>query len=143
MRLPEFIQHSRATPAFRDALNAFLRTGAPNERVAFDAYAPPVKVERTLTRLLEAYPELAIERVEIAATSGCEFFSGKLVVHAEGGTRQVRFHWDCKWRAQQEGWVDYFGFPDQSRAAREFGHDCFREWTETSPPPAVMEAVAV
>ena len=33
--------------------------------------------------------------------------------------RTVRFHWDCKWKAQQEGWSDYFGFPDQMRAARE------------------------
>ena len=44
------------------------------------------------------------------------------------GERQVRFHWDCKWRAQQEGWVDYFGFPDQIRAAREFGWRCFERW---------------
>ena len=48
--------------------------------------------------------------------------------------RRVRFHWDCKWRALQEGWTDYFGFPDQVRAAREFGHDCFRLWEEERRP---------
>ena len=144
MRLPEFVQHSRATAAFRDGLSAFLRTGAPNERIAFDAYSPPVKVQRTLTKMLEAYPELAIERVEVEGSSGCEFFSGKLRIHSADGVRQVRFHWDCKWRAQQAGWVDYFGFPDQSRAAREFGYDCFREWTETAGPASrTIAAIAV
>jgi hypothetical protein len=142
MRLPEFLQHSRATPAFRDGLHAFLNSGAPNDRIRFDAYSPPVKVQRTLTRMLEAYPELAIDRVEVEGSSGCEFFSGQLVIHALDGARRIRFHWDCKWRALQEGWVDYFGYPDQSRAAREFGHDCFREWRELGTAPAV-EAVAV
>ncbi|HEX8695519.1 MAG TPA: hypothetical protein VF746_24110, partial [Longimicrobium sp.] len=42
----------------------------------------------------------------------------------------VRFVWDCKWKAEQHGWHDYFGFPDQGRAAREFGYDCFRAWVE-------------
>ena len=48
------------------------------------------------------------------------------------------FHWDCKWRAQQQGWVDYFGFPDQTRAAREFGFDCFRSWVEEEVSPIAI-----
>ena len=99
-----------------------------------------MKVERTLIKMLEAYPELAIDRVQIRGSSGCEYFSGKLTIGALEGEREIRFHWDCKWRAQQEGWVDYFGFPDQTRAAREFGYDCFREWREAATP---QDAVAV
>ncbi|MBW3629432.1 MAG: hypothetical protein KY464_09060, partial [Gemmatimonadetes bacterium] len=130
MTIRDFLERSSATPAFQDAIRAFVRTGAPNDRVGFEAYSPPVKIERTLTKMLAAYPNLAIDRVEIRGSSGCEYFSGKLTIHALDGEREVLFHWDCKWRAQQQGWVDYFGFPDQTRAAREFGYDCFREWTE-------------
>ena len=130
MSLNAFLQRSRATETFRAALGRFLRDGRPNEAVRFHAYSPPVKVERTLTRMLEAYPDLPIERVEIEAVSGCELFRGTLTIVSAGEQRQVRFHWDCKWRAQQEGWTDYFGFPDQVRAAREFGYDCFRSWEE-------------
>ena len=140
MTMRDFLQRSSATAAFRDAVTAFARSGAPNDRVSFDAYSPAVKVERTLTKMLETYPELAIERIEIRGASGCEYFSGKLTIHALEGEREIRFHWDCKWRAQQAGWVDYFGFPDQIRAAREFGYDCFREWREVG---AAQDAVAV
>ena len=33
-----------------------------------------------------------------------------------------------RWRAEQQGWVDAFGFPDQIRAADEFGWNCFHRW---------------
>ena len=140
MNIRDALQRSSATAAFRDGIQAFTRSGAPNERVSFDPFSPPVKVERTLIKMLELYPDLDIDRIEIRGSSGCEYFSGKLTIFALEGERQVRFHWDCKWRAQQEGWVDYFGFPDQTRAAREFGYDCFREWSEVG---AARDAVAV
>lgn len=130
MTLHESLQRSHATGAFRDAIASFLRDGRSNELVRFDAYSPPVKVERTLTQLLQARPELEIERVEIRGSSGCEFFRGALMAVAAGEERCFRFHWDCKWKAIQQGWTDYFGFPDQARAAREFGYDCFRTWEE-------------
>jgi hypothetical protein len=130
MSLNVFLQRSRATEPFRDAVAAFLRDRRSGERIAFHLHSPPVKVERTLTRVLEAYPELEIERVEIEGVSGCEFFRGRATIHAEDQVRRVRFHWDCRWRAEQEGWTDYFGFADQTRAAREFGYDCFRTWEE-------------
>lgn len=131
MALQSFLQRSAATEPFREALGRFLRDGRPCEAVAFDYPSPPVKVERTLTKVLEAYPELPIERVEIRAATGCEFFRGTATIHAAGEERRVRFDWDCRWRAEAEGWRDYFGFPDQTRAAREFGWDCFRTWEET------------
>jgi len=130
MSLQSFLQRSGATEAFRDALGRFLRDGRPNEAIRFHPYSPAVKVERTLTKVLEAYPELEIERVEIDAVSGCELFRGTATIGTAGEQRRVRFHWDCRWRAMEEGWTDYFGFPDQVRAAREFGHDCFRTWEE-------------
>lgn len=136
MDLQAFLQRSRATDAFREAVHRFLRDGRPCERVAFNPPSPAVKVERTLTKVMESYPELAIERVEIQGVSGCEFFRGTATIHAAGEARRVRFDWDCRWRAEAEGWHDYFGFPDQTRAAREFGYDCFRAWDEVG----VLEA---
>lgn len=130
MDLPTFLQRSAATEPFRQAVGRFLRDGRACERVSFNHPSPPVKVERTLAKVLESYPELCIERVEIQAASGCEFFRGTAVIHAGGEERRVRFDWDCRWRAESQGWRDYFGFPDQARAAREFGWDCFRCWQE-------------
>lgn len=136
MALQSFLQRSAVTEPFREALARFLRDGRPCDRVAFSHPSPPVKVERTLTKVLEAYPELPIERVEIHASTGCEFFRGTATIHAGGEERRVKFYWDCRWRAEVEGWRDYFGFPDQIRAAREFGWDCFRTWEEAG----VLEA---
>ena len=140
MALQTFLQRSAATEPFRAALGRFLRDGRPCERVAFNHPSPPVKVERTLTKVLEAFPELPIERVEIHASTGCEFFRGVVTVHAGGRERRVSFDWDCRWRAELEGWRDYFGFPDQARAAREFGWDCFRVWQEVLAVEVVGEA---
>jgi hypothetical protein len=128
MILSQLLDQSRVSEPFRSSVAAFVGDSRPNDGVTFDPYSPPVKVERTLVKLLEEHPELEIERVEIEGASGCEFYRGELRIHTTDGTRRVRFHWDCKWRALQEGWTDYFGFPDQARAAREFGHDCFRLW---------------
>ncbi len=136
MDLTTFLQRSQATAPFREAVARFLRDGRTSELVSFNAPSPSVKVERTLTKMLEAYPDLPIERVEIQAATGCEFFRGTLALHAGGEERRVRFDWDCRWRAEREGWSDYFGYPDQARAAREFGWDCFRAWDEVG----VLEA---
>lgn len=130
VNLPEFLHRSRATESFQAAVKEFLRTGRPNPGVEFDPRHPPVKVERTLTKILEHYADAPIERVELDASSGCEFFRGVATVQSAEGERRVRFYWDCRWRAEEEGWTDFFGFPDQARAAREFGYDCFRDWNE-------------
>lgn len=130
MALPALLSRSAASDPFRAAVERFLRDGRPCDRIRFDARCPPVKVERTLSQVLEVYPTVAIETVEVQGVSGCEFFRGTVVVQAVGEERRVRFHWDCKWRAEREGWTDYFGFADQARAAREFGYKCFRTWEE-------------
>jgi hypothetical protein len=130
MILSQLLESSRASEPFRAAVATFRRTGRSCDRIVFDYRCPAVKVERTLTKALEEYPELPIESIEIQAQSGCEYFRGTLTMRAGDDERTVRFHWDCKWRAEQQGWSDYFGFADQGRAAREFGHDCFRTWEE-------------
>ncbi|HEX8361087.1 MAG TPA: hypothetical protein VF613_13325 [Longimicrobium sp.] len=130
MTTADLAPQSRASHAFLSALSAFRATGRPNERISFDRLSPPVKVERTLAKVMVEYPDLAIESIEVRGSSGCEFYRGTAVIRTAAEERHVRFHWDCKWRAEQQGWTDYFGFPDQTRAAREFGYDCFRVWQE-------------
>ena len=143
MNLRDIAARSRATPAFRAALDDFLSDSRPSERIGFDYRSPGVKVERALTKLLIEHPELPIERVVVNASSGCEFFRGEIHVFAGGAEQRIRFHWDCKWKAMEQGWTDYFGFPDQARAAREFGFDCFRAWEPAAPgEDAPLPAIA-
>jgi hypothetical protein len=143
MNLRDLAARSRATPAFRVALDDFLSDAHPSERIVFDGRSPAVKVERALTKLLVEHPELPIDRVVIDAASGCEFYRGEMRVSADGETLRIRFHWDCKWKAAEQGWLDYFGFPDQIRAAREFGFDCFRAWETAAPgQDATLPALA-
>lgn len=130
MLTEELLLQARVGDSFRAALRTFRNTGRPNERITFDRLSPPVKVERMLTKALVEYPDLAIESIEVRGSSGCEFFRGTAIIRTADQERHVRFHWDCKWKAEQQGWADYFGFPDQARAAREFGYDCFRGWEE-------------
>jgi hypothetical protein len=130
MKLLKLIAGSAITPDFRDGIDAFLKSGRANDQVAFNSSAPPVKVARTLTRVLESYGHLPLESVAITGRSGCEFFRGEVTVRSRYDERRVEFHWDCRWKAIELGWFDYFGFPDQIRAARELDHDCFRSWEE-------------
>lgn len=130
MTLLDVLERSGATEPFREAVTAFFRGGAASDRLRFHPRCPAVKVERTLIKTLEAYPELPIDAVELDAQSGCEYFRGTVTIHAAGETRTVAFDWDCRWKAEEMGWTDWFGYPDQARAAREFGYACFRTWEE-------------
>jgi hypothetical protein len=130
MTIFQKLERSRATEPFRDAVERFVRDGRPNERIAFNRESPPVKVERWLTKALEQYPELHIESIDLRGSSGCEYFRGHAEVHTAAEVRRITFHWDCRWKAEELGWKDYFGYPDQIRAARELGYDCFRTWAE-------------
>lgn len=130
MTIADLLDRSAAAASFREALTQFLRAGRSSERIAFSPGCPGVKVERALTKMLVEYPHLPIESIEVRGVSGCEYFRGKLFVRTLTEEIRVSFHWDCKWRAEKAGWTDWFGFPDQGRAAREFGWDCFRVWTE-------------
>lgn len=134
MQLLDFLEAAAASPEFKDAALRFARTGRPNERISFPPHAPAVKVERTLTKILDVHRDLPIESVEISGSSGCSSFRGSAGIRSADDEVQVEFDWDCRWKALQLGWTDYFGFPDQTRAAREFGYDCFRAWIPSKDP---------
>ena len=126
--LPELMAHSRASEAFKADVRAYAaHQPAPSLTVA--RHVPRVKVLRVLAQLFETVPELEVERVHVAAASGCADFRGVLTVETAHGSHAFDFVWDCHWKATQEGWTDAFGLPDQIRAAREFGHRCFERWT--------------
>ncbi len=136
MDLTELLAASAASDAFREDVRVFAERGsAPSITTA--RYAPRVKVLRVLAQLLYEEPASPIERVHVDALSGCADYRGSIDVHAAGLVRSFDFEWDCHWRARQEGWTDFFGFPDQIRAAREFGWRCFKEWRER---PSAAEA---
>jgi hypothetical protein len=123
-----YLDAAAAHPDFKRELIDFVR-GGNAERIALEGYAPRVKVERVLTQLLHAHPTLPIERVRVNARAGCSDFTGELVaITTDSQEHRFSFTWCCAWKAEQQGWRDYFGFWDQTRAAREFGWDCFQRW---------------
>jgi hypothetical protein len=121
------IQRSRATAAFKTAVSAFA-VGQQTDRVKVETYVPAVKVRRLLTQLLATEPSLEIDQVVIRGQSGCSDFVGSVDVATPSGAHRFDFVWCCRWRAENEGYVDYFGFPDQTRAAQEFDWRCFQRW---------------
>jgi hypothetical protein len=129
LHITSLIDASRATPEFKRDLLAYADHHRV-ERIEAESHTPRVKVLRVLTQLLSELPAEAVDRVRIQATSGCSDFRGTLVCTVDGAERTFDFVWDCAWRANEEGWVDYYGYPDQIRAAREFDWRCFAHWRE-------------
>lgn len=130
--MESILARSKATEAFKQDMLRFSAGEAPSG-IEVLGYAPRVKVERVLLQLLNAEPELQIRSVKVRGTSGCSDFAGEVSADTPTGRRTFAFSWCCRWRAEAEGWKDYFGFPDQIRAAREFGWDCFQRWAEVAP----------
>ena len=131
MNMDALLAASAASDDFKDSVRQYSTQGkAPLVEAA--RHAPPIKVMRVVAHLLEAEPTLRLERVRIDGSAGCSDFRGLIEAEMDGVVRQWQFTWCCRWRAVEQGWVDCFGFPDQMRAAREFGHRCFESWTETS-----------
>src|SRR5204863_9136211 len=120
---------SSATPLFKDAVLQFVQSGH-SEHIQIEGHAPRVKVTRLLKHVLAAAPELEVRRVEVRGRSGCSDFVGSVRLETATDTRVYDFVWCCRWRAEEEGWQDYFGLPDQIRAAREYDWRCFQVWTE-------------
>ena len=127
--MESILARSQATDAFKRDLVRYA-AGEEVSAVRIVGFAPRVKVERVLTQLLNAEPQLVIQRVAVHGSSGCSDFVGEVAVETPTETRTFSFTWCCRWRAEQEGWRDYFGFPDQIRAAREFKWDCFQKWEQ-------------
>lgn len=126
--LQPMLARSRATDEFKHDVAAYASyQDAP--RITTARHVPRIKVLRLLAQLLSSEPALPIQSLRVDALSGCADFRGTATVEAAGETRVFEFVWDCHWRAIQEGWVDPFGLPDQIRAAREFGWQCFQRWS--------------
>ncbi len=127
--------NSQATDSFKIDVSAYC-SGRIAPRVNVEGFAPRIKVQRVLMQLLANEAELPITRVVVRGRSGCSDFAGEVKVETVSETRVFDFVWDCRWRAEKEGWTDCFGLPDQMRAAQEFGWQCFQVW---SPRSAVEE----
>jgi hypothetical protein len=125
--LEQILSKSQAADAFKKAVRNFYASGGA-EHIRVEGFAPAIKVKRLLAHMLTAEPHLPIERISLRARSGCSDFTGMVQVHTTSETRSYAFVWDCRWRAEQEGWKDCFGFPDQIRAAREYDWRCFERW---------------
>ncbi|MDQ6888230.1 MAG: hypothetical protein M3068_13220 [Gemmatimonadota bacterium] len=128
MPIRTIAESSRATPAFKSDVLRFASAGAA-ERIQSARYLPAVKVARLLAQLLTTESHLEVERVRIEAVSGCSDFVGTIDVETPSGSHRFHFEWDCRWRAVEQGYTDYFGLPDQIRAAQEFGWRCFKSWS--------------
>lgn len=131
--MDSLLQGSSATPDFKTAVASFL-AGSHTELLKVENYVPPIKVRRLLTQLLNQESGLGIQHVVIRGSSGCSDFRGSVEVHTSSGPHVFDFVWDCRWRAESEGYVDYFGFPDQRRAADEFDWRCFQQWDRRAMP---------
>jgi hypothetical protein len=125
--LEQILAQSRAAEPFKSAVRSYSSAGG-GDHIRVDGFAPSVKVKRLLAHMLAAEPHLPIERISLRGRSGCSDFVGTVKVHTPDETREYAFVWDCRWRAEQEGWTDCFGFPDQIRAAREYDWRCFERW---------------
>lgn len=123
--LEELLDASSASPEFKGAVEQ-LAEGHFSDRIEANAGSPPVKVLRLVMKLLEQHPFSAFESVRVDAESTCSGFTGSAV--AQPGDQRFEFDWDCAWRAKEEGWKDAFGDPDQIRAARTLGYQCFRRF---------------
>lgn len=134
------LANSRATDAFRSDLAAYCAR-QPADRITTGLGSPRVKVQRVIAQLLSAEPDLELDRVTLRAASGCADFLGVLVAtDAAGDEVRFDFEWNCEWKARQLGYVDGFGFPDQIRAAQEFGWQCFERWVRISDAPVTQPA---
>jgi hypothetical protein len=129
--LENILAKSHATETFKSAVRRYVELGG-SERIRVEGFAPWIKVRRLLTHILSAEPHLPIEHVSLRGRSGCSDFVGTVHVHTTHGPRVYEFAWDCRWRAEQEGWTDCFGLPDQIRAAQEYDWRCFERWEPLS-----------
>jgi hypothetical protein len=125
--LEQILANSRAADPFKNAVRGYSSHKA-SDHIQVEGFAPSVKVKRLLAHVLSAESDLVIERISLRGRSGCSDFVGVVHVHTASTTHVYEFAWDCRWRAEQEGWTDCFGFPDQIRAAREYDWRCFERW---------------
>jgi hypothetical protein len=131
-QLESLLQRSQATHKFKQSVREIAR-GNPADCVSASPGSPPVKVLRVLMKCLEMYPQMPISQVDISAKSTCSAYSGHLII--QPGGQRIEFAWDCHWKAEQEGITAWYGGPDQSRAAQEFGYQCFKYFKSPATDP--------
>jgi hypothetical protein len=129
--LEKLLAKSRAHEKFKADVRQFCTRGEAS-RIHVDSYVPAVKVQRLLKQMLANEPDLPIDGVAVSGASGCSDFTGTVEARTQSATHVFDFGWCCRWRAEQEGWTDYFGYPDQIRAAQEFDWRCFHTWRKRS-----------
>lgn len=125
--LEKILEMSQAAESFKTAVRSYC-AGASVEHIRVDGFAPSIKIKRLLTHILSSESDLEIQRIVVRGQSGCSDFVGTVKVQTATEMRVFEFVWDCRWRAEQEGWTDCFGFPDQIRAAQEYDWRCFARW---------------
>jgi hypothetical protein len=125
--LEQILENSKAAEPFKRDVRSYC-AGAGVDRIRVDGFAPHIKVKRLLAHILATESHLPIEQIALRGRSGCSDFVGTVKLETAAETRVFEFVWDCRWRAEQEGWTDCFGFPDQIRAAREYDWRCFERW---------------
>ncbi|MCC5874855.1 MAG: hypothetical protein JJU11_01425 [Candidatus Sumerlaeia bacterium] len=127
-KLDDLLAASKATDEFKEAVRVFESDQSPSDRVIFKSGNPPVKVLRVIMGLLETAVDYEIETVEVNGVSGCSDYRGTVTVN--DGDRVYHFAWDCAWKAKEMGWTDFMGYPDQIKAARTFGYQCFEQFKQ-------------
>ncbi len=125
-KLLELLRGSRAVDVFKQAVLKFARGGEDSDLIRYSPGAPRIKIIRVLMKLLESCPDEEIADVDIEGVSTCSAFCGKLTFGPAG--KKLVFEWDCRWKAEETGFVTWYGAPDQSKAAELFGYQCFRQF---------------
>ena len=128
-KLDDILAASSATEEFKEAVRK-LERGQASPLIVRNPGSPVVKVLRLISKLLEAEPALEVKAVNVQGSSGCSDFVGSIAIN--DGEAKFDFVWDCSWRAKEENYTDHFGYPDQIRAAREFGYQCFQKFDRTA-----------
>ncbi|NIT73177.1 hypothetical protein GWO43_20305 [candidate division KSB1 bacterium] len=123
------LKDSKADETFKDAVRRFA-DGEKSELIKHAPGAPPVKIMRVLMKLLEEYPGEPITNVTIDGQSTCSAYHGTLTF----GPKQtkIRFNWDCSWKAREAGFTTWYGAPDQTKAAQQYGYQCFETFEEVN-----------
>jgi len=124
-KLKTLLENSEASDAFKNAVQDFA-DGKESQLIKYSLGSPKVKVQRVLMKLLEVYPDEKITEVNIQGSSSCSGYVGTL--NFGPNKTKISFNWDCEWRAKQEGFITWYGAPDQIKAASQFGYQCFEKF---------------
>jgi hypothetical protein len=123
--LDELLETSSASDEFKHAVRE-IASGQRAPLIQTAPGTPMIKVFRTVCKLLDEAPDINIRTVNVSGRSGCSDFEGTISIN--GGETAYAFRWDCHWRASQEKMIDVWGMPDQAKAARQFGYQCFQHF---------------